>query len=52
VLSGPPNNLARRWTFYIGKNGKILEVDKTVKPVTAGKDVAATLERLGVAKKK
>lgn len=38
-----------RWTFYIGKDGKILEVDRSVSPRTAGADVAAKLAELGVA---
>jgi len=41
-----------RWTFYIGKDGKILHIDKEVKTESHGKDVAAKLEELGVAKKK
>jgi len=44
--------LARRWTFYIGPDGKILFIDKAVKPPTAGADVAAELAALGVPKKK
>ncbi len=40
-----------RVTFYIGKDGKILAVDKAVKPATHGSDVAAKLKELGVAKK-
>jgi peroxiredoxin Q/BCP len=44
--------LANRWTFYIGPDGKILDIDKKVKPQTAGQDVAAKLETLGVAKTK
>lgn len=38
-----------RWTFYIGKDGKILDVDRKVSPGTAGADVAAKLGALGVA---
>ena len=41
---------ANRWTFYIGPDGKILDIDKSVKPATAGKDIAAKLTSLGVAK--
>lgn len=41
----------RRWTFYIGKDGRILYIDKTVKTETHGTDVAAKLGELGVAKK-
>jgi thioredoxin-dependent peroxiredoxin len=40
-----------RWTFYIGKDGKILSVDKAVKTEAHGKDIAAKLGELGVAKK-
>lgn len=42
---------ARRHTIYIGPDGKVLHVDREVKPGTAGADVAARLESLGVAKK-
>lgn len=44
--------LAKRWTFYIGKDGKILFIDKAVKVDTAGADIAAKLGELGVSKKK
>jgi peroxiredoxin Q/BCP len=47
VLS--PGGLARRWTFYIGKDGKILAIDKAVKPETSAEDMAARLKELGVA---
>ncbi len=40
-----------RWTFYIGEDGKILYIDKGVKAAEHGKDVAAKLKELGVAKK-
>jgi peroxiredoxin Q/BCP len=39
---------ANRWTFYIGKDGKILAIDKTVKPETSAEDMAAKLKELGV----
>ena len=42
--------VASRWTFYIGKDGKILAIDKTVKPATSAEDMAAKLGELGVAK--
>ena len=42
---------ANRWTFYIGPDGKILFIDKAVKPATAGPDVAAKLAELGVPKR-
>jgi thioredoxin-dependent peroxiredoxin len=44
--------LARRWTIYIGENGKILHIDKEVKTQSHGKDISATLKRLGVEEKK
>ena len=40
---------AHRWTFYIGKDGKILAIDRGVHPATAGADVTARLASLGVA---
>lgn len=51
VSDGTKN--ATRWTFYIGKDGKILEIDKEVqkRTETHGKDIAAKLGELGVAKK-
>jgi len=39
---------ANRWTFYIGKDGTILAIDKDVRPATSAQDMAATLQRLGV----
>ncbi len=63
ILSDPGKEVARaygvvnderpvpfRWTFYIGTDGKILFVDREVKPTSAGDDVAARLEALGVEK--
>jgi peroxiredoxin Q/BCP len=43
---------ANRWTFYIGKDGKILFIDEKVKAGSHGADVAAKLKELGVAEKK
>jgi thioredoxin-dependent peroxiredoxin len=61
ILSDPEKGVARaygvlrglgmyvaRATFYIGRDGTILDVDHDVKPVTAGEDVARRLEELGV----
>jgi len=42
---------ARRWTFYIGGDGKIAYIDKAVNTATAGADLAARLEALGAKKK-
>lgn len=47
----PQKAFASRWTFYIGPDGKILAIDREVKPGTSGEDMVATLERLGVKKK-
>jgi len=44
---------SNRWTFYIGKDGKILAIDKEVgkRVQTSAEDMAAKLGELGVAKK-
>jgi peroxiredoxin Q/BCP len=51
-VTGAIQKWASRWTFYIGLDGKILYIDKSVKPATHADDVAAQLEALGVAKRK
>ena len=43
--------VSNRWTFYIGKDGKILHIDKQVKTGAHGQDVAAKLDELKVTKK-
>lgn len=43
--------VANRWTFYIAKDGRILYIDKAVRTSTAGQDVAARLEELGIEKR-
>ena len=48
----PDRQMASRWTFYIGPDGKILAIEKTVKPATAGEEIVAKLAELGVKKKK
>ncbi len=48
----PMVGYAKRWTFYIGKDGKVLLVDKDVKVDTSGADIAARLAELGVARRK
>ena len=48
----PERQVAQRWTFYIGIDGKILAIDTKISVSTAGKDLAAKLAELGVAKKK
>jgi peroxiredoxin Q/BCP len=44
--------VASRWTFYIGMDGRILFIDKKVSPAAHGKNVAAKLAELGVAKRR
>ena len=39
-----------RHTVYIDPAGQVLHVDRAVKPATAGADLAAHLDRLGVRK--
>jgi len=64
ILSDPGRNVAaaygvvddkvrwaRRWTFIIGPDGKILAIDKAVKTATHAKDIAAKLAELGVKKR-
>jgi thioredoxin-dependent peroxiredoxin len=40
---------ANRWTFYIGKDGRIAYIDKAVKPATSAEDMIAKLSELKVA---
>jgi peroxiredoxin Q/BCP len=40
--------LAARWTFYIGADGKILDIDKKVSPGTSGEDIVAHLKALKI----
>lgn len=64
VLSDPTSAVAKaygvvsllrpwphRWTFYIGVDGRILNIDKDVHTDTHGQDVAQRLEELGMARK-
>ena len=39
---------ANRWTYYIGKDGTIKEIDKKINVATAGTDVAAKVKALGL----
>jgi peroxiredoxin Q/BCP len=41
--------LPSRWTFYIGKDGRIQAIDKMVKPASSAEDMAAKLSELKVA---
>jgi peroxiredoxin Q/BCP len=42
---------ANRWTFYIGKDGKILAIDKKINTDKAGSQVAAELKKLHIPEK-
>lgn len=46
------SGFAARTTFYIGPDGKIIEIDRKISVKTAGEDIARKLGELGVAKKK
>ncbi len=41
---------ANRHTYYIGVDGRILAIDRSVRPATSAEDMAAMLGKLGVAK--
>lgn len=47
----PVMNIARRVTFYIGKDGRILKIDRDIRPATSAEDIARTLAELGIARK-
>ena len=46
-----PSGLARRWTFYIAPDGKILHIDAAVRAASSGPDMVAKLGELNIAKK-
>jgi peroxiredoxin Q/BCP len=46
-----PTGFARRWTFYIGSDGKILHIDNAVKPASSGPDMVAKLGELNIPKR-
>jgi peroxiredoxin Q/BCP len=45
----PTGAFAQRWTFYIDKSGKIVAIDKAVRPATSAEDMIAKMEELKVA---
>jgi peroxiredoxin Q/BCP len=47
----PVMNVAKRITVYIGKDGRILKIDRDIKPATSAQDMARTLGELGVERK-
>jgi thioredoxin-dependent peroxiredoxin len=40
------SGFASRWTFYIGADGRILDIDKRVSAASHGRDVVAKLTQL------
>ncbi len=48
----PERQRARRWTFYIGPDGRIRHIDQKVSVRSAGEDTIKKLEELGVPRKK
>ena len=44
--------MAKRWTFYIDPDGKILHINTAVKPGSSGPDMVAKLAEAEIAKKK
>jgi peroxiredoxin Q/BCP len=63
ILSDPGKSVARaygvlgstgfpsRWTFYIGKDGRILQIDKAVRTGMHGLDIEKTLNELQTARR-
>ena len=47
-----PTGVARRWTFYIGPDGKIQYIEKTVNTAAAGEQLTTKLAELNVKKVK
>ena len=41
-------DLPERWTFFIGKDGKIVYIDRKVNPASHGQDVVNRLKELKV----
>ena len=46
-VSGFGGFFAKRWTFYIDREGTVRAIDKDVKVDTAGQDIAKRLQKLG-----
>jgi peroxiredoxin Q/BCP len=44
--------VAGRWTFYIGPDGRIRNIDKKVNPANSGADVVANLKALNAPARK
>jgi peroxiredoxin Q/BCP len=41
-----PSGFASRWTFYIGADGRILDIDRKVSAASHGRDIVAKLTQL------
>jgi len=41
-----PSGYASRWTFYIGADSRILDIDKKVSAASHGRDIVAKLTQL------
>jgi peroxiredoxin Q/BCP len=39
---------ASRWTFYVGKDGRIAAIDKEVRPATSAEDMVARMGQLNI----
>jgi peroxiredoxin Q/BCP len=46
VLSA--RGVANRWTFYIGPDGKIVDIDRMVNPAESGQEIVKRLKALNV----
>lgn len=46
-VTAPGGSHARRWTFYVDREGVVREVDRDVNVETAGQDIARKLGELG-----
>ena len=42
------SGMASRWTVYIGRDGRILDIDKKISPASHGRDVVARLTKFRV----
>ncbi len=63
ILSDPEKKLSKalgclngrgftnRWTYYVDKDGVVIHIDRSVKTTTHGKEIAAKLGELGIAKR-
>jgi thioredoxin-dependent peroxiredoxin len=48
----PERQFAKRYTYYIDPTGKIVYIEKAVKPATSGQDIVAKLGELNVPHRK